>query len=115
MTGGESIFVDSFQAVRTLQQQDPQAYELLKQVPVTYHYRNNGHAMISRKPVILDNGHTEPLQTYFSPPFQGPLDACPPEKVVPFYRAFQKLNTLIMQPEMFYEQKLEPGDCVNLD
>lgn len=109
--GGESIFLDSFKAVERLRAEDPAALAVLKRVPVTFHYMNNGHRMRYRRPTIIEGGMNEPLQVYYAPPFQGPLDGRP-EDMAEFYAAFKKFSALVSDERMMVEHRLRPGECV---
>ncbi|KAI9364371.1 hypothetical protein DFJ73DRAFT_620068 [Zopfochytrium polystomum] len=111
VTGGESIFMDSFRAVQILRSQHPQDYEILKRVPVTFHYQNDGHSMRFRRPTISDDDPTDGLKVYYSPPFQGPLEIEDPNDVGPFYSAFQRFADILESPGLVYRTRLEPGDC----
>ena len=110
MQGGESIFLDSFKVVELLREEDPQAYQILSQVPVTFHYDNNGHKLRFRRPTIVTDDWNEPLRVYFAPPFQGPLE-CPTELTDRFYQAFKKMNDIILRDGMMFQHKLRPGEC----
>lgn len=109
--GGESLFLDIYQAVELLRQTDNKAYRTLTQVPVTFHYVNNGHRMRHRRPTIIDSSFNEPLQVFYAPPFQGPMD-CSPDQIEEFYRAFKQLNSIIHDSKLLYKVRLQPGDCV---
>ncbi|KAJ3414075.1 hypothetical protein HDV05_007109 [Chytridiales sp. JEL 0842] len=109
--GGQSTFLDSFQAVDILRETSPQDFEVLTKVPVTFHYRNDGHIMKYRRPTIVTNDANEPLKVYYAPPFQGPMDV-EEEQTVPFYRAFQKFSDILRDPSLTYRTLLKSGDLV---
>ena len=60
---------------------------------------------------ITDNGLTDPLQVYYSPPFQGvlDLDADASEK---FYSAMTRFEEILSDSSLVYKLFLKPGDCV---
>jgi gamma-butyrobetaine dioxygenase len=89
----------------------PQAYQALSEIPVAFSYINDGHHMHYKRLTINDKGLTEPLQVYYSPPFQGTLDldAGTSEK---FYSAMSKLEDILADPSLVYKTYLNPGDCV---
>jgi hypothetical protein len=110
VTGGESIFVDVYKAVETLRRDFPDDFKVLTEVPVTFHYINNGHDMKYRRPTIHIDAHHQPYQVYYAPPFQGPLETT--QDVDRFYEAFKQFSRLIEDKSMIYQRRLEPGDCV---
>ncbi|KAJ3182186.1 hypothetical protein HDU85_003228 [Gaertneriomyces sp. JEL0708] len=111
VTGGESIFVDSFKAVEILKEKYPEDYEVLTKVPVTFHYINDDRHMHFRRPTIVENDLNEHRMVYYAPPFQGPIEA-PEEMVEPFYTAFRRFADILKDPKLVYTTLLQPGDCV---
>lgn len=85
--GGENLFADSFAAVEHIAEKDPEAYEALKTVPITFHYDNDGQHYWYERPLIVEeegnaSGEIDPKTgerkrnvkvVNYSPPFQGPL------------------------------------------
>ncbi|KXS18639.1 Clavaminate synthase-like protein [Gonapodya prolifera JEL478] len=111
VTGGSSFFSDSFAAAERLRTAHPDEFAALTQVPVTFHYDNNGHHLRFRHPTISDYDGNEPMRVYYAPPFQGTLE-CEPEMVDTWYRAFARFREFTERPEMLYTHRLEPGECV---
>lgn len=81
-TGGESLFADSFAAVESIAQKDPEAYDALTRVPITFHYDNDGEHYWYERPLIVEDqygginersGRKFVRAINYSPPFQGPL------------------------------------------
>ncbi|OBA20166.1 Clavaminate synthase-like protein [Metschnikowia bicuspidata var. bicuspidata NRRL YB-4993] len=80
--GGENVFADSFLAVSKIRKEDSEAYEALKKVPITFHYKNNNEyyyylrPLIVEDPHLVDNKSGQPLvkEVNYSPPFQGPFE-----------------------------------------
>ncbi|KAJ3086237.1 hypothetical protein HK102_013374 [Quaeritorhiza haematococci] len=107
--GGDSLFVDSFQAVEILKKKYPEAFEILSTVPVTFHYMNDGHHMHQRKLTINPYDRNEYMGVNYAPPFQGPLEA-EEHLVVPFYDAFAKFTEIMEDPSLLYQTRLNPGD-----
>ncbi|ORX61493.1 Clavaminate synthase-like protein [Hesseltinella vesiculosa] len=117
VTGGSSIFVDSFRAVDTLKQQWPEDYAVLCNTPVTFHYINNGHHMYYRRPTIVaedTNGEqtTWGMHVNYAPQFQGPMDHLTPQEMKRFYQAFQRFAQVIEDPSLRYQITLQPGQLV---
>lgn len=91
--GGESIFLDSFKAIQVLKNQFPQYYNDLTQIPITYHYKNDGHDMFFRRPLIQKSPFFAD-QVFYSPPFQGTLNLSV-EESIKFYPAFSEFKKII--------------------
>ncbi|KAJ3181688.1 hypothetical protein HDU87_000706 [Geranomyces variabilis] len=111
VTGGASIFLDSFKAASILKATNPEAYRALLEIPVTFHYINDGRHMHFRRPTIVENDANEPLMVYYAPPFQGPLE-CSPDDVARFYPAFQAFADIMRDPALTYKMMMRPGDCM---
>lgn len=109
--GGENRFVDSYKAVEIFRQSHPADFQLLTQIPITYHYINNDHWMRFKRPCIQIDGHNQKMTVSFAPPFQGPLEI-DADQVVLFYQAFKKFTDIIELPSLRFEIRLEPGMCV---
>ena len=91
--GGESTFLDSYYALNILKTQFPQHYETLSQVPITYHYKNDGHDMIFQRPLIQKSEFISD-QVFFSPPFQGVLNLTL-DQASKFYPALKEFTNII--------------------
>ncbi|KAI8823540.1 uncharacterized protein EV422DRAFT_550170 [Fimicolochytrium jonesii] len=107
--GGASIFLDSFKAAHILKQSNIDAYKALTEIPVTFHYINDGHHMHFRRPTIVEDDFNERMMVYYAPPFQGPLES---DQAARFYPAFQAYADILKRPELMYRTLLRPGDCV---
>ena len=111
VAGGDSIFLDSYRAIDRFKSAHPDAFQTLVHTPVTFHYRNSGHYLRFRRPMIEVDDDNQPLQVYYAPPFQGPLEV-EPDRVRAFYDAFSKLDGFMEDREHVFEYRLQPGDCV---
>lgn len=116
VTGGASIFVDSFKAVELLKEKHPEEYEILRKTPVTFHYINNGHHMYYRRPTIVtgenQSGPAWDSHVNYAPQFQGPMDDLTATDAKKFYVAFQKLADFIEDDSLRFQLTLHPGDLV---
>ncbi|KAI9490583.1 hypothetical protein BDB00DRAFT_837149 [Zychaea mexicana] len=116
VTGGSSIFVDSYRAVELLKEQHPEDYAILCKTPVTFHYINDGHHMYYRRPTIVtgeeQGGAAWDMHVNYSPQFQGPMDHLSPTEATQYYRAFQRFADLIQDDSLRYELTLQPGQLV---
>ncbi|KAJ3024090.1 UNVERIFIED_CONTAM: hypothetical protein HDU68_008324 [Siphonaria sp. JEL0065] len=117
VTGGESIFLDSYKAALKLKQDAPHHYKTLTETPITFHYDNDSHLMKQQRLTISEGNLASEapfgIQTFYSPPFQGPLDCVGSgeqmESVVEALRAFEDV---MRDPGMVYRTRLEPGTAV---
>ena len=108
VTGGTSVFVDSFSAAQQLKESDPAAYAVLTQYPVDYHYHNDGvHYHQSRPTFVTKEGKLEYVN--YSPPFQGTQTNAGFEA---YHAAIQKYAALLKDPRNRYETVLREGQCV---
>ncbi|CAG8500577.1 6833_t:CDS:2 [Funneliformis caledonium] len=119
VTGGQSIFSDSFKAVQKLKFYHPNYFNLLKKFPLTFHYTNNGHHMHYNRPAIAIDDDNDTLNVNYAPPFQGPIefflgsnDDENEINVIEFYRAYQQFCKFIEDPSLKFELTLIPGDLV---
>jgi gamma-butyrobetaine dioxygenase len=142
--GGENIFVDSFLAAQQVREVDPNAYYALTQVPITYHYNNNGEYYYYQRPLIVEQEGYLQTKSYrpdikevnYAPPFQGPFEVgvvrClnhPSTEIgsgshhaslghflfKDFLRGFQIFEDFINDPANQYKVKLTEGTCVIFD
>ncbi|GAN07728.1 gamma-butyrobetaine hydroxylase [Mucor ambiguus] len=116
VTGGASIFVDSFRAVELMKEKHPEDYEILRNTPVTFHYLNNGHHMYYKRPTIVtgepQSGPAWESHVNYAPQFQGPMDDLTPAESKKFYGAFQKFADFIQDDSLRYQLTLQPGQLV---
>ncbi|GBB87374.1 hypothetical protein RclHR1_16890007 [Rhizophagus clarus] len=117
VTGGQSIFSDSFKAINNLKLSNPNYFNLLTKFPIPFHYKNNGHHLHYNRPAIVIDDNNETLNVNYSPPFQGPiefnLDTNHDEAdLIEFYKAYQQFCICIENPSLIFEFTLKPGDLV---
>lgn len=125
--GGESIFADSYAAVTHILRTDPEAYDALTKVPITYHYDNDGHHYYYSRPLVVedpyggvnpDTGRPYIHVVNYSPPFQGPLDALAPgsgytnQQVDAFLRGLRQFEAYIEDKHNQIEFKMKENCCV---
>lgn len=126
-TGGESLFADSFAAATHVLRTDPEAYDALTRMPVSYHYDNDGYHYYYSRPVVVEDAHgginPSTGRNYisainYSPPFQGPLDAFAPgsgftdKEVDAFLRGLRAFEHYIEDKKNQIEFKMEENCCV---
>jgi len=112
--GGTSYFVDAIHTAERLRNVNPEAFVLLAQTPVPYHYINDGHHMLRAHPVIqlsyFNPGSVEHIN--YSPPFQAPLFIDTPPQ---FYEALKQFADLLDAEEDTFRHTLREGEAVIFD
>ncbi|KAG8739311.1 hypothetical protein FRC10_005795 [Ceratobasidium sp. 414] len=122
--GGTSVFVDALKAANDLWAQDQEAFNLLAETPIPFHYENDGHHLHRSHPTIqLVPAHLQPptrrpsdppqvAHINYSPPFQAPLPANAPPKL---YAALRTYTQLLARPAGRFEHTLAEGECAVFD
>ncbi|KAI9769592.1 MAG: hypothetical protein M1839_003631 [Geoglossum umbratile] len=118
VTGGSSVFSDSFHAATRIQLGTPNLFSNLTTFPVTFHYQNAGeHYHYTRPTVELEEYSYRTirriLNVNWSPPFQAPFEA---EIESPRLRAYlssaKAFSKFVEAPESQFELTLKLGECV---
>ncbi|CAI2173672.1 16580_t:CDS:2 [Funneliformis geosporum] len=119
VTGGQSIFSDTFKAIQKLNFHHPNYFNLLTTFPLTFHYINNGHHMYYNRPAIVIDDYNDTLTVNYAPPFQGPIEFTLGSNddeneinLIEFYRAYQQFCKFIEEPSLKFELTLKPSDLV---
>jgi gamma-butyrobetaine dioxygenase len=112
VTGGQSLFSDSFKAVHNLKLSHPNYFDLLTKFPLSFHYMNDGHHMHYNHPAIVIDDNNDILNVNYSPPFQAPLEFVNDDEInlVEFYKAYRQFCKCIEDPSLKLELILKPGD-----
>lgn len=120
--GGESLFVDGFQAARVLQSRYPLYFETLQNFKLNYEYIHQDQMYHKSWPVIETHTNNKPSQkpqitrVNYSPPFQGPLRSTPGDtwgrNLRNFNKALARFAKELEAPHNVFELKLNPGECV---
>jgi gamma-butyrobetaine dioxygenase len=120
VSGGDSYFVDAFEAANRLRKRNRKAWELLTWAPVPYQYLNDAHHYEFSHPVIQlvppslgANRPSEALRHInWSPPFQAPL---PARGAKPLLDAMAAFDAEVRRPHLEYKTRMNEGDLVNFD
>jgi gamma-butyrobetaine dioxygenase len=112
--GGLSTLVDGFAVAQSLQQQEPQAFEILTRTPVRFKYIDASTELTaSAPPIELDvSGALKAI--HFSPR----LDFVPPfgrEQLEAYYRARRLFDRRLRAPDFEIRFLLRDGDLVMFD
>ncbi|KAH8595859.1 hypothetical protein B0O99DRAFT_571411 [Bisporella sp. PMI_857] len=125
--GGESLFVDGFNAARTLLTEDASSYEILANTPVPWHASGNEGVTItpSKNFPVLDLEAGKPfheaalLQVRWNNDDRGVVEVRDdPEHVSSaelWYLAARKWDAILKREHMQYRPRLEPGRPIIFD
>lgn len=126
-TGGENVFADSFLAAQHIRSTDPEAYEALKSVPITFHYDNADEYYYYLRPLIVEDpyvknsdGEAQIKDVNYSPPFQGPFEFHVtsddnPHLYNSFIRGMVAFEDFVNDPSNQYVVKIPENSCVIFD
>jgi len=109
--GGESTAVDGFKVAAQLQQEDPQAYQLLATTPMTFRMHSARGDIIGSNPLLTLDTQGALKVFRFSNQLAQPANM-PVDKVDAFYAAYRKLGKLLEAPENKIQFKLGTGDIM---
>jgi len=113
--GGASVFIDGFEVVRRLREDDPQIVETLSRLPTAYHRTHPGeHEFLYQGRMInLDqDGHVVGVR--LATHSVGPPDLAW-DHVEPYYRAVRKLTKALRDPEVVVTRLLSAGEIAITD
>lgn len=113
--GGDSILVDGFNLARLLREECPQAFQMLATSAQSFHRIHPGELdQRARQRVFSLDDRGEVVGVRIHTRSAGPLDI-EPEKVEPYYCAYQQLCSLMTSAENQIHFRLESGDTVLFD
>jgi gamma-butyrobetaine dioxygenase len=113
--GGVSVFVDGIAAAEALRDTDPEAFEFLALVPLSFAAeRNPQERFRARARVIATDcdGVVRGIRVNDRTQSKPDLEI---GQIEPAYRALRKLYEIIMAPENSFEHLLQPGEMVLFD
>lgn len=111
--GGESTITDGWAVVADLRCQDPEAFETLCRVPVTYQLHSDDEDTYATAPMIQLDPQGNVRTFRFSNQLAQPLDA-PFEDVGAFYAAYRTLGRMIDGDRYQVAFKAETGDLLTV-
>ncbi|KAI8055095.1 hypothetical protein BDF22DRAFT_605150, partial [Syncephalis plumigaleata] len=112
VTGGSSVFADAYRAVHELKQRSSHDFNVLRSIPVTFHYQNDGHHLRFPTSALGYMAQNSPLMVNYAPPFQGMLEIADINVQRDFYRAFSHFESILHEDGMQIEYTLQKGQCV---
>lgn len=114
--GGDSIVVDGFKAVETLQAEAPEHFEILAKHAARFEYAgSDGIRLRSKRPMIELGPDRELLSLRFNNRSAAPFTDIPYDAMAGFYAAYRHLAEIIERPENEVTFKLTPGDLFIVD
>ncbi|MBO0335148.1 gamma-butyrobetaine dioxygenase [Sneathiella sp. CAU 1612] len=114
--GGDSLVVDGFKAVKRLQAEHPDYFDLLSRYSARYEYAGQSDVCLqARKPMIELAPDGELVGVRFNNRSIAPVTDVPFEKMPDYYAAYRSLSEIINDPDMAVSFRLEPGDCFIVD
>lgn len=112
-SAGEITLVDGFAIATELQDDDPDAFDMLSQTAVTFTCPND-HYMTSQAPVISVDGSYRVTSVRFDEQALAPL-AIEPRQVSEYYRAVMEFTQKVNDPGRAIQVGLEPGQALVVD
>lgn len=115
-TGGDSLVVDGFNAVKRLQERNPEHFDLLARYNARYEYAGQSDVCLrSRKPMIELEPDGELVGVRFNNRSIAPVTDVPFDIMPDYYAAYRALSEIINDPEMAVSFRLDPGECFIVD
>ncbi|PVZ97613.1 hypothetical protein BB558_006416 [Smittium angustum] len=110
VTGGESMFVDSYKAASVFCEKYPEEAKILESTKVNFHYDHESTYMHNQHYTLSRDRFGQINSVFYAPPFQGPIEFGNPEEVPKFYDAFTKFEKIIEDPSFTFTYKLKEGE-----
>ncbi|QPC79288.1 hypothetical protein HYE68_010040 [Fusarium pseudograminearum] len=112
--GGESLFSDGLFAGRLLFLQSSPTIRNLWKVMVPYHYEKHGYFYHQRRPILELGPNGDLAGVNWSPPFQDQFSSAAVD-AREWLEPAKLFDRMINNPDVMYEMKMEPGECVLFD
>lgn len=113
-SGGLSTLVDSLACAARLQQEDPDGFALLTEVPLRFRYRSRNAELVSVKPIIELDGQGRMTGVHYSPRMDD-LPLMPEARLRRYHRARKRLAQLFEDPARELRFRLMPGELMMFD
>ncbi len=112
--GGESVLVDSIAVTERFRADDPDGFEMLATVPITFSQIHEQWHLVNRGTVIELDVDGDVVGTRLHAAVMGPVDVAP-NMMGDFYRAYRGLLAIAADPAMHLTFRLEAGMCQIFD
>lgn len=113
-TGGDSILADGFNISRTLQAEDPEAYQALTTIPLVAYNKAKDTDYRWETPMIGLNDDGALDEVRWSPWLRAPLKRSFEETDL-VYRSLRTVYALAERADMKIKLRLKPGDLLGFD
>ncbi|MDT4999599.1 MAG: gamma-butyrobetaine dioxygenase [Mycobacterium sp.] len=112
--GGDSGFVDGFKAAALLREENPEAFDVLSRIEVTYKFSSADAELSATRPMIGLDPYGRVREIRFNNRSMQPvrLRAAESER---FYAAYRAFADVINRPQLQIAFRMRPGDCVIFD
>jgi gamma-butyrobetaine dioxygenase len=116
VSGGESVVVDGFEAVRRLKASNPDGFALLSRYCARFEYSGSAGVRLSaRRPMIELAPDGELIAVRFNNRSLAAVTDVPYERLPDYYRAYREFAHMIEEPALAVSFKLEPGELFIVD
>ena len=112
--GGDSLFADGFALAEHLRQTAPEAFALLTQTAVPFHYRSKTADLYAERPLIQLSCNGEVSAVHYNNRSVAPL-RLPARECASFYAAYRQFANLLREPRFQAVTTLRAGDLVLFD
>ncbi len=114
--GGDSMVVDGFKALETLQQENLGHFDLLAGYPARFEYAgSDGIRLRAKRPMIELGPDGELLGLRFNNRSAAPFTDIPFDEMTDYYAAYRHLAEIIERPESEVTFKMAPGELFIVD
>ena len=112
--GGDSLFADGFALAEHLRAADPEAFAVMTQTAVPFHYRSKDAELFAERPLIQLSCRGEVAAVHYNSRSIAPLRLSA-RNAAPFYSAYRRFAALLRDPRFQLRLRLADGDLVVFD
>jgi gamma-butyrobetaine dioxygenase len=112
--GGDSLFADGFALAEHARAVDADAFALLTQIPVPFHYRSKDAELYAERPLIQLSCRGEVTAVHYNSRSIAPLHLRSHD-AAPFYAAYRRFAALLRDPRYQLKFRLGDGELVVFD
>ena len=114
--GGDSKVVDGFKAALRLKKENKKYFNLLSKYCSRFEFKIKKDVHLkSRFPIINLSSDRELIAVHFNNRSIAPITDIPYRDMDDYYKAYRKFSSIIDDPKMSVNFKLNPGDCFIVD
>ena len=114
--GGDSKVVDGFKAALRLKKENKKYFNLLSKYCSRFEFKIKKDVHLkSRFPIITLSSDKELIAVHFNNRSIAPITDIPYCDMNDYYKAYRKFSSIIDDPKMSVNFKLNPGDCFIVD